>query len=198
MTQLSFSFSTNQKYLEEDFIILPENLAAYKLLENFFAQENFSTAQLTSLILKGEDSCGKTHLLHIFAKKYRAEFLTAEEISQISPAKFQVGCFYIFDDCDKINDDELLLRLVNSASEAKAFLILSAVDLSKFTLRDLVSRLRNIHIAEIKNPGLESIEQLLVSGFARRQMKVSMLEIKSISKKIDRSYSAIARVVEEY
>jgi len=192
VAQLSFSFPQNENYLEEDFIILPENSAAKNLLEKFFAQKDFSASQLTSLILKGEEACGKTHLLHIYARKKSAQFIDCEK----NPADFfSKNNFYILDDADKIKDDELLLHIVNSASEAKAFLLLSVQNISHFKLRDLVSRLKNIAVAEIKNPSLESIEQLLANGFARSQRKVSLAEIRSISKKISRNYRAISEVI---
>lgn len=192
MTQLSFSFPDDQNYAAEDFIFLEENLSARNFLNNFFTQKDFTKSQLQSLILKGEECSGKTHLLHIFAKKFHAEFLNAAEISKMN---FIPNHFYIFEDCDKITDEEALLRLINSAVEAKAFLLLSAKNISRFKLRDLVSRLKNIIVAEIKNPGLEVVEQLLANGLARRQIKLSKQEIKSMSSKIDRSYAAISEVL---
>ena len=192
MAQLSFSFPQNENYLEEDFVILPENSSAKFFLDKFFAQKDFSTATLPSLILKGEEASGKTNLLHIYAKKSGAQFVNCEK----NPANFFVqNQFYILDDADEIKDDETLLHLINSAVEAKAFLVLAMQNISKFKLRDLVSRLKNIAVAEIKNPSLDSIEQLLANGFARRQIKVSLAEIKSISKKIPRTYRAISDAI---
>lgn len=198
MAQLSFSFSDDQNYAAEDFIFLDENLSARNFLNSFFVQKDFTKSQLTSLILKGEKASGKTHLLHIFAKKFGAEFLDSQKISQLNLANFFTqNHFYILDDFDEIADEEILLRLINSAAEAKAFLLLSAQNISRFKLRDLVSRLKNIFIAEIKNLGLDAVEQLLANGLARRQIKLSKQEIKLMSNKIDRSYAAILEVLNE-
>ncbi len=195
--QLSLPFSEDQNYAEKDFIFLEENLVARNLLNNFFTQKDFAKSQLPSLILRGEEASGKTHLLHIFAKRCGAEFLDSQKISQLDLVSyFTQNHFYVFDDFDKITDEELLLRLVNSAAEAKAFLLLSAKNISRFTLRDLVSRLRNIFVGEIKNPSLEAVEQLLASGLSRKQIRLSKQEIKSISRQVDRSYVAIAQKIE--
>ncbi len=199
MAQLSFLFPQNENYVDEDFVFLPENITAGKFLDNFFSQKDFSKSQFPSMILKGEEACGKTHLLNIFARKSAAQFIDHKKISELNLVDFfQENHFYILEDFDKMEDEELLLRSVNSAVEAKAFLILSAKNISKFSLRDLVSRLKNIFVAEIKNPSVESVEQLLANGFARRQIKLSSSEIKSIAKKTDRSYLAISEVISSH
>ena len=199
MSQLSFLFPQKENYADEDFVFLPENISASKFLDNFFSQKDFSKAQIPSMILKGEEASGKTHLLSIFARKSGAEFLDQAKISSLNLVDFfQKDRFYILEDFDEMEDEELLLRIVNSAVEAKAFLTLSANNISKFSLRDLVSRLKNIFVAEIKNPSVESVEQLLSNGLARRQIKLPLSEIRSIAKKTDRSYLAISKTITSF
>jgi chromosomal replication initiation ATPase DnaA len=60
-------------------------------LKKFFAQEDFSQSRFPSMILKAEKASGKTHLLHIFAKKFDAEFLNKEKISDVNPASFFIA-----------------------------------------------------------------------------------------------------------
>ncbi len=199
MSQLSFPFQTSSNsYREEDFLLLAENSAAVNFLKKFFAQENFSKSQFPSVILKAAPFAGKTHLLHIFAKKFHAEFLEKEKISNVNPTNFfSENKFYILEDVNEIADEELLLRLINSAFESGAFLILSADSVAQFKLKDLTSRLKNIFTVEIKNPSHESIKQLLVNGFARRQIKVSRQVTDLISDRIDRSYEAVFAAVKK-
>jgi chromosomal replication initiation ATPase DnaA len=199
LSQLSFPFqTTSTPYREEDFLLLAENSSAVNFLKKFFAQENFSKSQFPSVILKAAPFAGKTHLLHIFAKKFSAEFLEKEKISNVNPADFfSENKFYILEDVNEIADEELLLRLINSAFESGAFLILSANSLAQFRLKDLTSRLKNIFTVEIKNPSQESIKQLLVNGFARRQIKVSRQVTDLISDRIDRSYEAVFAAVKK-
>ena len=89
--QLSFDLHdprNNDPYSEEYFANLPENSAAISFLEKFFGQENFALSQFQSLILRGPDASGKTHLVNIFAKKFQAEFLQIAEISDQNLSSF--------------------------------------------------------------------------------------------------------------
>jgi chromosomal replication initiation ATPase DnaA len=195
LSQLSFPFQTadnKNSFSEEEFLLLTENSSAFNFLNKFFGQNNWVKSQFPSLILKGAKESGKTHLLHIFAKKFGAEFLAKEIISEINPTHFFVADnFYIIENIDQIPDEELVLRLVNSAVEARAFLILSLTNSKHFGLKDLSSRLKNIFAVEIKNPSFESVKQLLAKGFASRQIKLSRAVIDFISENIDRNYQAI-------
>jgi chromosomal replication initiation ATPase DnaA len=196
--QTALSFPQSQEYREEDFIFLDENSEAEKILTKFFAQNKFDGASLPSLILKGEKSCGKTHLLNIFAKKNAAKILTRDEISRIDLVKFFAkDTFYIFDDADEIGDDEILLRLLNSAFESGAFLIISLKNSANFKLWDLVSRLKNIFVAEIKGLQESSIKQLVASGLSRRQIKLSGVMIDFIATNVARDYSAVFEVLNQ-
>lgn len=199
MSQLSFSFHNEEKYLEEEFVLLDENLAARSFLQKFFAQKDFNSSSLQSLILKGESASGKTHLLNIFVRKFGGEFLDYAKISSLNLPDFLAqNRFYIFENFDETEDEELLLHLINSAREAGSFLILSASKNGKFKLKDLVSRLRNIVEVEIKNPEIDSLEQLLINRLSRRQIRPSQKLMKAVLKEMRREYSAVDEAVENY
>ena len=194
---LPFQISTQTNlFSEENFLTLSENFAAINFLKKFFAQKDFATAQFQSLILKGAPASGKTHLLHIFAAKFGAEFLDKEKITDVNPADFfAANHFYILEDVLQIKDEELVLRLVNSAVEAKAFLILSAQSAPQFRLKDLASRLKNIFTIEIKNPSEESVKLLLTHSFALKQIKLSRAVIDFLSDNVERSFAAVFAAV---
>ncbi len=196
MLQLSFSFDQKNNFTEEDFLLLKENSAARNFLQIFFTQKNFTTSQLTSLILKGETCCGKSHLLNIFAQRFDAEFIDKEKINEANLINFFcANKFYILEDFEKIIDEELILRLINSAHEAKAFLVLSSNGERRFLLKDLNSRLKNIFLTEIKNPGYESSQQILANGFSRKQIILSKDLINLILLKIERRYASILAAI---
>lgn len=199
LSQLSLPFQISVKtnfYKESDFLLLDENLSVVNFLKKFFAQSDFLRSQFPSLIIRGGTHSGKTHLLHIFAKKFSVEFLQNSEISDLNPASFfAANKFYVLENIDEINDEELILRLINSASEAKSFLIITTKCQTKFRLKDLTSRLKNIFAVEIRNPSHETIKQLLANGFARRQIKLSGQIINFISDNIERSYEAVFAAV---
>lgn len=199
MQQLSFSFhkdNSNNLYSSDNFIILPENSEAFKILENFFKQPNFSSATLTSLLIKGQSKSGKSHLLHIFAQKYAAQFIDSSNLENINwPDFFETNKFYIFKNLNQITNQELILAIINSANEANAFLAMSSESDINFTLKDLSSRFRNIFSVEIENPSLQSIKMLLTNYFARKQIKLSRQVIDFLSNNIERSYRAIFDIV---
>lgn len=196
MSQLFFSFTNEERYLEDEFVLLDENLAARNFLQKFFDQKDFSSSHLQSLIIKGAEGSGKTHLLNIFSKKFGGKFLDGAQISALNPAEsFVKNHFYILEDFDQIKDEESLLRLINSTREAKAFLLMSVDKKTNFKLKDLNSRLKNIVTVEIKNPGIKALEQLLMNRLARRQIRPSSKSIKSALSKIELKYSAIDEVI---
>ncbi len=197
--QLSFPFQSSAEFdlfKEEDFLLLTENSAAFNFCKKFFSQKDFATSQFQSLILKGAKASGKTHLLQIFSKKTAAEFLDKDKILGVNPANFfTANRLYILENFAEIKDEELLLRLINSAVEAGAFLLLSAQEIPQFKLKDLASRLKNIHTVEIKNPSHESLKLLLANQFSRRQIKLSRPTLNFISDNIERSFEAVFSAV---
>lgn len=192
MSQSAFNFPKSQNFLYEDFVFLPQNSEAIKVLENFSTQKDFSSSKLQSLVIKGAKQCGKTHLLHIFAKKNGAIFLEKSQINKENLVKIlQKNQFYILENIDEIKDDELLFHLINSAFEAKAFIIFSLQEFAEFKLKDLVSRLKNIFICEIKNLDESSIKPLVANYLARRQLKLSAGAINFISQNCPANYAAV-------
>lgn len=193
MTQLSFSFQLGEASSAENFLQLPENKIAFDSLKKFFVQNDFAASHFPSLIIKGAKACGKSHLLKVFAKKFNAEFIDSE----INIGNFFVkNHFYILENIDEIQNEELVLNLVNSASEANAFLILSEKN-QEFKLKDLTSRLKNISVATILEPSLDSIKQLLLNQFSQRQIKLSRPITDFIANNIDRNYEAILNAVKK-
>jgi chromosomal replication initiation ATPase DnaA len=185
-------------FKEEDFCLFSENIDAFNLLKKFLSQKDFSTAQFQSLILKGGEACGKTHMLQVLSKKFSIEFLEKAEIFDLNLSEvFIKNKFYVLEDIEKITDEKSLFHLLNYAVEAKIFLILSSIDKADFKLKDLVSRLKNIYNIEIKNPNLETVKLLLLNLFSRRQIKLSKAIIDYIADNIDRSYFEILIAVKK-
>lgn len=199
MSQLFLPFqseATADIFAKEDFLVLAENLSAFNAVKKFCAQSDFSASKFSALLLKGPKSCGKTHLLHSFGAKIGAEFLNKDNIATVNPVNFfERNGFYILEDIEKIKDEELILRLFNSALEAEAFLIISASQTLKFTIKDLESRLKNVFLVEIEHPDLDSIKQLLMNLFSRKQINLSRQVIDFVSTNIERNYEAILLAV---
>ncbi len=198
MSQLFFRFPEKsvdiKNFSDENFVRLPQNSVAFNFLQQFFTQNNSGVKSIPNLILKGAKSSGKTHLLKIFATKYRANFW--QNSLETNPTQiFQPSGFYIIENIENFCDENLLLSLINSAFESKAFLVMSAQFLPNFSLPDLKSRIRNIVNCEIENPDLDAIKILLLERFSRMQIKASSPVIEYIANNILRSYAAIEEIV---
>lgn len=191
--QLIFDFPAQQNnFNKEDFVFAAENKNAVDFLTKFFTQKSFANNSFPSFILKGEHACGKTHLLHIFAGQFQVAFLQKEDLN--SPEFFAENNFYILENIEKV-EEETLLHIINSAAEAKAFLILSAQDIAGFTLKDLVSRLKNIFTVEIKNPSPELIKILLSQRLSQKQLRISDEILEFLSHRLKPSYAVIGDVL---
>lgn len=182
-------------YTKDDFVILDENAAAVKFVEKFFEQKNFSSSQFSSLILKGPASSGKTHLLHMVAKGKVVEFLNAHDLGLHNlPHFFFSNHFYILENIEQLSQD-LLFHIINAASEARAFLLMSMASGTSFELRDLSSRVKNIFTVEMKEPSYKSSRMLLVNAFSRKQMTLPNRIIDAINNNIENRYEAIKNAV---
>jgi len=193
--QLIFDFhnqNNKNNFKEEDFIFSHENESAVKFLQQFFLQKSSDEKCVLSCILKAERCSGKTHLLHIFANKFNAIFLEKNQLSLINfPSFFIENHFYILEDFDEIKNDKLLLHLINSAAEAKSFLILSCKNIDNFEIKDLNSRIKNMVVFEIKQPEQETLLTLISQGLSRRQLKISHEVVDFLATNLQRDYGAI-------
>jgi chromosomal replication initiation ATPase DnaA len=150
------------------------------------------------LILKGESGCGKTHLLNIYAQKYQANFISAEQIKFENPLRiFCENEFYIIDDFFQIKDEEKLLQYINCATESKSFLILSFNENKIFELKDLQSRIKNIPSCQINQASIDSLKQIFINILSRKQIDLSNQIINFIFANIPQSYSSLNQIVKK-
>ncbi len=195
--QLFIDFKINEKtnFCEENFIIHNQNNEVFQFLEKFFSLQKINENVVNRLILKGEKSCGKTHLVNIFAKKFNAKIIDKNFLKDNFVNFFQENNFYILEDVDKINDENFLFHILNIIEENKAFLLMSAEKINVFKLKDLVSRIKNIPIIEIKNPEIEAMKMLFFNGFSKKQLKISSEIVDFICFNIKRNYSNIFEII---
>lgn len=202
MPQLALNLELKNKsqFLEEDFCHLPENASAFLALEKFFSQNHNNSIQIPSIILLGEKSSGKTHILNIFSQKHQenCEFLPKNEVPNINLADFfKKNRFYILEDFDKIQDEELLFHIFNAALVAQAFLVMSGEKMPEFQLKDLISRFKNIVTTKINNLSPDSLKVLLVAIFSNKQIRISSKLIDFLVRNIDRSYGSVFLIIEK-
>lgn len=195
--QLSFPIiNKGEQFDKASFIDITENAEAKNFLFNF-AKNNYLVSDYDAhlhhnMILQGPRCCGKTHLLSILSDEYSAKFLTLGQINNLEfLATLPKKKIYIVEDLDQIDDDEVVLRLINFAREAKIFLIFSLVDFDKFKLPDLISRLKTIPIAKIENLSEQSIKEFFTAILINYNIALSQSKIDFIIKNCQRNYKTV-------
>jgi chromosomal replication initiation ATPase DnaA len=168
MKQLPLPFAETPGYLAEDFIESPSNEAAREWLAR---PEAWPEGRL---LLWGEAGCGKTHLLHVWAKSCGAVILNGGVLRGLDG--LPAGPVAV-DDADAVADETALLHLLNAAAEAGQKILLTAAQppaRQRIELPDLASRLRAAQAVEIRPPEDELLAALLTHLAAGRQLTLSI------------------------
>ena len=102
-------------------------------------------------------------------------------------------------DADKVRDEEALFHLYNNLFHAKSSLLLTASQRPKqwgVKLKDLQSRLYSLPAVEVKSPDEAVLSAVFLKHFADRQIQIAPDVIHYIIPRIERSFAAVARIVE--
>ena len=119
-------------------------------------------------------------------------YLYSKNIDDKILKKIKLSNNIIIEDLDESFDEKLLYSLFNLVEQDNKYLLISSkkpIDTMKFTLPDLLSRLKNCIIATIEQPDDELIYAIILKSFSDRQIKLDNKIIDYIIKRIARSYS---------
>ena len=119
-------------------------------------------------------------------------YLYSKNIDDKILKKIKLSNNIIIEDLDESFDEKLLYSLFNLVEQDNKYLLISSkkpIDTMKFTLPDLLSRLKNCIIAKIEQPDDELIYAIILKSFSDRQIKLDNKIMDYIIKRIARSYS---------
>jgi len=148
------------------------------------------------LALWGEAGCGKTHLLHIWARRTGAVMRTGGALSGL-PDIPTVG--FALDEADAVADERALLHLLNASGEAGLPVLLAArAPPARWAvlLPDLASRLRAITTVGIGAPEDALLRALLARLLAERQLRPPQPVQEWLVRRLPRSAAALRDAVE--
>jgi chromosomal replication initiation ATPase DnaA len=154
------------------------------------------------LILFGEKSSGKSHLLKIFCEEIEdCNLINSEEIdiNNVEEIVFK-NKVIVIDNADKIKDEQALFHIFNLAKEERKNLVLSGSKELKFwwlKLKDLSSRLGTFTAIKINPPDEITLNQVMIKMFTDRQIKIEEGVLRYVLPRIERSYSAAREFVEK-
>ncbi len=162
--QLPLPFAETERFEEADFLAAPSNAAARAWLD----QEGEWPER--RLWLWGEGGCGKSHLLHLWARRTGAVVLRGPALRGLPGLS---AAAVAVDDADALAEEQALLHLLNAAAEARLPVLLagrSPPGRWAVRLPDLASRLRATSAVGIGPAEDELLLTLLARLAAGRQL----------------------------
>lgn len=188
MSQYTIPLLLPADYSSENFISSACNEEAIHWIQRW---PNWSSH---ALLLVGPTGCGKSHLGHMWATTANAITLSAETLGNDIPDHN-----YLVEDINKLRDERALLHLFNYSRENKRHLLLtsaSPIAQLEFTLPDLISRLKALPVATIKEADDDALAAAMRKQFADRQIKVDEDVIAFLTSRMERSFAHLRALVE--
>ena len=179
--QKLLDFAVNESFNENDYYVSSSNYFAKNIIQTWPKWDK------KIINITGEKYCGKTHLSTIFKIKSNALYLYSNKINNNSIKRIKLYNSIIIEDLDESFDEKLLYSIFNLVEQDNKYLLISSIkpiDTMKFTLPDLVSRLKNCIIAKIEQPDDDLIYAIILKSFSDRQIKLDNKIIDYIVKRI--------------
>ncbi len=179
----------------EDFLVSRSNSAAVALVDRW------PDWVLSSALVVGPRSTGKTHLAHVWRLRSQAAGISAGALAESAIDVLQSSRALLVEDLDHgIADERVLFHLLNVAREHNLSVLLTSARPPgelEVALPDLRSRLRALPIVAIEMPDEALLRAVLVKLFADRQLAVEPHVIDRIALHMERSMSAAEAIVAE-
>ena len=190
--QLILNFPIVKNYLKEDFYVSSSNKEAYDYI--------ISWPKWVKRIVNifGPPGSGKTHISSILNSKTSILEIDAKSLDDDIFFKCKTRELIIVRNLDQKVDENIFFSLWNTiVHDNKYFLITSkkAINLYKFKLPDLISRVNSSLTIGIKLPSDDLISVILAKNFSDKQIKIEKKHIDYIIKRIDRSYEKISQFI---
>jgi len=195
----------------DDFLISQGSLISRGNAEAVAWIDKWPNWSSSALVIYGPESCGKTHLLHVWKERVEEEaqidvlLIQARELTRKFIESIIDEIQYIaVDDIEKAfgNPDleQNLFHLYNILKERQGYLLLSSsqkqVDWD-IGLADLSSRLRSVTAVEICPPEEDLLMAVLVKLFSDRQIRINHDVVAFVITRVPRSFALINDIVDK-
>ncbi len=194
--QLPLDFDHRPALTEDDFLVAPCNSDAVAWLDKWPLWPG------PALSIYGPPGCGKTHLSQVFMSISGGRKIVPDQLRQSDPVDlFGDASALVLDDAREfLGDENALLHLYNTARETGRHIMMTSINPPsrwKIGLADLRSRLNATSSIGIGAPDDDLISAVLVKLFADRQLKVDSDVVSYMLARMERSFEAARRLVEE-
>lgn len=193
--QLALALEHPVSFAREDFVEGPANAAALALIESFPDWPD------RIVMVAGPPGSGKSHLAALWADLSGARIVAARSLAFAGlPAALATGALVV-EDIDPADIDEpALFHLFNLARQERTCLLLTGRSGPAgwtLGLPDLLSRLRAVPVVSMASPDDRLLRALMVKLFADRQLSVDESVLAFLASRIERSFPAVRRAVEQ-
>ena len=193
--QLAFALAHKESLTRDDFLQGPANAAGLALIEGWPQWPS------PTMMLVGPEGSGKSHLACIWAEQAGARSTSAHALSASEvPAQLATGALVVEDLKAAAFDERALFHLLNLAREDQAYVLITAriaPSALEIELHDLRSRLRALPVVSLQPPDDQLLRALIVKFCADRQLAVDENVVGYLATRIERSYAAARRAVEQ-
>ncbi len=190
-TQLALALDHAESLAREDFLSGPSNASALGLIERWPDWPS------RTVLLRGPEGSGKSHLAAIWARESGARTLSPRALASGEvPVALATGALVLENLADGGFDDAALFHLLNLAREDRAYVLITARTAPatwRTALPDLASRLRALPVVALEAPDDALLRAVIVKLFADRQLSVDEALVSFLGSRIERSVAA-ARV----
>ena len=193
--QLPLGFDHRPSMSGADFLVTECNRAAVAWLDKWPDWPG------PALVVHGPPASGKTHVAHVFQAQTGGTLVQGGALNDgdVRGAE-RDGGVVIVDDADKSTDEAILLHLYNVAADADSHLLLTAATPParwNIGLPDLASRLRAAPSAGVRLPDEDLMAAVLAKRFSDRQLRVDPAVISFLLPRIERSFTALEKLVDD-
>ena len=184
--QKLLDFGIYESLDENDYYVSKSNYFARNIIETWPKWEK------KIVNLTGDKYSGKTHLSSIFKTKSDALYLIGKHVNNQTIKQIKLSNNIIIENLDERFNEKLLYSIFNLVEQDNKYLLITSIKSivsMKFSLPDLVSRLKNCIVAKIEQPDDDLIYAIILKNFSDRQIKLDKKIIDYTVKRIARSYS---------
>ena len=175
----------------EDFLVSESNAEAVAAIDSW------PDWPRSGLVLTGPAGSGKSHLAGVWCTRSGAVAMQAPDIHGEADVSVKA---MVIDRMDEGIDEVYLFHQLNRAVAGEIYLLLSArLPVAEWPLAvaDVISRVRALPVARLDAPDDALMEAVMAKLFADRQLDVDAAVIGYLCRRLERSFDAIGRAVED-
>src|SRR6187401_2337358 len=186
--QLALALDHAESLAREDFLAGPSNSSALSLIERWPDWPS------RTVLLRGPEGSGKSHLAAIWAREAGARILSPRMLEGAEvPVALATGALVLDNLAEGSFDEAALFHLLNLAREERAYVLVTARTAPagwRIGTADLASRFRALPVVALDAPDDALLRAIIVKLFADRQLAVDESLVGYLATRIERSFAA--------